>query len=254
MAVTTALDSRVDTDAAWAALPSADRTKAVERYPGFVELAHKGGRKVVAGLPAYLRERRFDFIDAKGQAEGGSAAGPPAFFDAFSRPWWWIGAPLPRGQPRRASPTCAGRRRSSFAAWPISPSWASATASRIRKARGARGRRGRRPGRVRKSDPAVKALARGWQRQGGGCRCPIKRLGFHAAAMLDRRPQGVGGGDVRSGDLNWYMVRLRGSVASRDRLPRSLSGAESIIRCCAISWPTARRYLSKKQRAERCRS
>src|SRR6185295_4967895 len=62
---------------------------AVDRYPAWLALAEKGGRKIIAGLPAYLRERRFDFVE-KGQAAGGQAEAAAVFLDAFSRPWWHV--------------------------------------------------------------------------------------------------------------------------------------------------------------------
>jgi len=88
--VTTAHDNRADTEAAWSDLDHEERVKAVERYPGWLELAQRAGRTKLAGLPVYLRERRFDFVDHKGQAGRDGAAPPAVFSDAYSRPWWYL--------------------------------------------------------------------------------------------------------------------------------------------------------------------
>lgn len=186
--VTAALDSRVDTDRAWSELNPTERVNAVERYPAWLALAQKGGRKIIAGLPSYLRERRFDFVDQpKGQAAGGEAEAPAVFFDAFSRPWWhlvhgFLAANRDRLGDVRGPAARELKRLAELAAMGIgyrlkkpekkAELEAAAEADLVA---------------ARKSDPAVKAWIAEWQRQ--GVRVPLPdqvEWVFMPRAILDR--------------------------------------------------------------------
>lgn len=86
LAPTAAHDSVAETDAAWRALPRADRFEAVRRYSEW--LGAKGARKAIAGLPTYLSEKRWTMLGqpAAAKAPGADEARVPA----FDRTWWWV--------------------------------------------------------------------------------------------------------------------------------------------------------------------
>lgn len=81
-----AQDSVPDTEAAWRALDRPERREAVARFAEWLENARSLGRGRIAGLPAYLREKRWQKLPAKEDISELYRA----IVEPFSRAWWWL--------------------------------------------------------------------------------------------------------------------------------------------------------------------
>ncbi len=76
-------DQSADIEAAWRRLTPAERREAVARIADW--LASRGGRRAIAGLPAYLGDRMWMRL---APVPGTAAATGEVFIEAFSRAWW----------------------------------------------------------------------------------------------------------------------------------------------------------------------
>lgn len=84
----TAHDSPADSAAAWRALTPEQRRAAHARFGEW--MAARGGRKALASLGTYLREKRWELLPPR-PGDPGAAALPP-IVPAWSRAWWglWV--------------------------------------------------------------------------------------------------------------------------------------------------------------------
>lgn len=81
-------DNPEETEREWRGITREERRGSVARYDEWLEGARKLGRGKIAGLPAYLRDKRWTRL---APLPGSGQPGAPAInaLEAFSRAWWW---------------------------------------------------------------------------------------------------------------------------------------------------------------------